>query len=136
MRTIKYTTRFKRDYRREKSGRHGKKLVAQRKLPMSENSVVRARIDERIKTEAAAVLEAMGLTGSTELVGCKNGALAVPSKSIKRRRRLDHDLAAHRLVGHPVAEGVDEVAVVGVDHVFVGMRPVGAPHDALRRGVD
>ena len=26
MRTIKYTTRFKRDYRREKSGRHGKKL--------------------------------------------------------------------------------------------------------------
>ena len=31
---------------------------------MSENSVVRARIDERIKTEAAAVLEAMGLTVS------------------------------------------------------------------------
>ena len=28
MRTIKYTTRFKRDYRREKSGRHGKKLDA------------------------------------------------------------------------------------------------------------
>lgn len=26
MRTIKYTTRFKRDYRREKSGRHGKTL--------------------------------------------------------------------------------------------------------------
>jgi mRNA interferase YafQ len=26
MRTIKYTTRFKRDYRREKSGRHGKAL--------------------------------------------------------------------------------------------------------------
>ena len=26
MRTIKYTTRFKRDYKREKSGRHGKKL--------------------------------------------------------------------------------------------------------------
>ena len=26
MRTIRYTTRFKRDYRREKSGRHGKKL--------------------------------------------------------------------------------------------------------------
>src|SRR5437016_1322689 len=39
-------------------------IVAQRKLPMSENSVVRARIDERIKTEAAAVLEAMGLTVS------------------------------------------------------------------------
>ena len=31
---------------------------------MSENSIVRARIDERIKTEAAAVLEAMGLTVS------------------------------------------------------------------------
>ena len=31
---------------------------------MPENSVVRARIDERIKAEAAAVLEAMGLTVS------------------------------------------------------------------------
>lgn len=28
MRTIKYTNRFKRDYRREKSGKHGKKLDA------------------------------------------------------------------------------------------------------------
>ncbi len=28
MRTIKYTSRFKRDYRREKSGIHGKKLDA------------------------------------------------------------------------------------------------------------
>ncbi len=28
MRTIKYTRRFKRDYRREKSGKHGKKLDA------------------------------------------------------------------------------------------------------------
>ena len=28
MRTIKYTTRFKRDYKREKSGRHGRKLDA------------------------------------------------------------------------------------------------------------
>ncbi|MGC8775227.1 MAG: type II toxin-antitoxin system YafQ family toxin [Chlorobaculum sp.] len=28
MRTIKFTTRFKRDYRREKSGKHGKKLDA------------------------------------------------------------------------------------------------------------
>ncbi len=26
MRIVKYTSRFKRDYRREKSGRHGKKL--------------------------------------------------------------------------------------------------------------
>ena len=26
MRTVKYTNRFKRDYRREQSGRHGKKL--------------------------------------------------------------------------------------------------------------
>ncbi len=31
---------------------------------MTANSVVRARIDEQIKTEAAAVLEAMGLTVS------------------------------------------------------------------------
>ena len=31
---------------------------------MSENAVVRARIDERIKTEATAVLDAMGLTVS------------------------------------------------------------------------
>ena len=31
---------------------------------MATNSVVRARIDERIKTEAAAVLSAMGLTVS------------------------------------------------------------------------
>lgn len=28
MRTIRYTTRFKRDYKREKSGRHGKTLDA------------------------------------------------------------------------------------------------------------
>jgi hypothetical protein len=28
MRDAKYTTRFQRDYRREKSGRHGKKLDA------------------------------------------------------------------------------------------------------------
>jgi mRNA interferase YafQ len=26
MRTVKYTSRFKRDYRREKSGQHGRKL--------------------------------------------------------------------------------------------------------------
>ena len=26
MRAVRYTKRFKRDYRREKSGRHGKKL--------------------------------------------------------------------------------------------------------------
>ena len=31
---------------------------------MTTNSVVRARIDEQIKTEAAAVLKAMGLTVS------------------------------------------------------------------------
>ena len=31
---------------------------------MSENAVVRARIDERVKAEAAAVLAAMGLTVS------------------------------------------------------------------------
>jgi DNA-damage-inducible protein J len=31
---------------------------------MTDNSVVRARIDERIKAEAAAVLETMGLTVS------------------------------------------------------------------------
>jgi mRNA interferase YafQ len=28
MRTIRYTTRFKRDYKREKAGRHGKTLDA------------------------------------------------------------------------------------------------------------
>jgi mRNA interferase YafQ len=28
MRIVKYTSRFRRDYRREKSGRHGKRLVA------------------------------------------------------------------------------------------------------------
>lgn len=28
MREVKYTTRFKRDYQREKSGRHGRKLDA------------------------------------------------------------------------------------------------------------
>ena len=28
MRTVKYTSRFKRDYRREQSGKHGKKLDA------------------------------------------------------------------------------------------------------------
>lgn len=28
MRTVSYTNRFKRDYRREKSGRHGKRLDA------------------------------------------------------------------------------------------------------------
>jgi len=31
---------------------------------MSENGVIRARIDERIKAEASAVLKAMGLTAS------------------------------------------------------------------------
>jgi DNA-damage-inducible protein J len=33
-------------------------------VAMSENAVVRARIDERIKEEASAVLQAMGLTVS------------------------------------------------------------------------
>ena len=28
MREVKYTTRFRRDYKREKSGRHGRKLDA------------------------------------------------------------------------------------------------------------
>lgn len=35
---------------------------------MTENAVVRARIDERIKNEAAAVLGAMGLTCPTRFV--------------------------------------------------------------------
>jgi DNA-damage-inducible protein J len=40
-------------------------IVAQPEaIEMTENSVVRARIDERIKQEAAAVLAAMGLTVS------------------------------------------------------------------------
>src|SRR5207253_1165421 len=39
-------------------------IVAQRRFPMPANSVVRARIDEQTKTEAAAVLKAMGLTAS------------------------------------------------------------------------
>jgi DNA-damage-inducible protein J len=38
-------------------------IVAQEKA-MTENAVVRARIDQRIKNEAAAVLGAMGLTVS------------------------------------------------------------------------
>src|SRR5437870_13833155 len=42
---------------------------------------------------------------TTSIGGLQNRRL---SKSIKRRRRLDHDLAPHGLVGHPVAEGVDE----------------------------
>jgi mRNA interferase YafQ len=33
MRDVKYTTRFQRDYRREKSGPHGKKLDADTPLP-------------------------------------------------------------------------------------------------------
>src|SRR6266436_5273742 len=40
-------------------------IVAQaRDIAMTENAVVRARIDQRIKDEAAAVLGAMGLTVS------------------------------------------------------------------------
>src|ERR1041385_1204119 len=39
-------------------------IVAQGDLAMSEKSVVRARIDERIMDEAAAVMGAMGLTVS------------------------------------------------------------------------
>jgi DNA-damage-inducible protein J len=39
-------------------------IVAQGDIVMAENAVVRARIDERIKNEAAAVLAAMGLTVS------------------------------------------------------------------------
>jgi DNA-damage-inducible protein J len=38
-------------------------IVAQEKM-MTENAVVRARINERIKSEASAVLAAMGLTAS------------------------------------------------------------------------
>jgi DNA-damage-inducible protein J len=38
--------------------------MAQGEISMAENAVVRARIDERIKKEAAAVLGAMGLTVS------------------------------------------------------------------------
>jgi DNA-damage-inducible protein J len=36
--------------------------VAQQELPVAENSVVRARIDEETKAEAAAVLATMGLS--------------------------------------------------------------------------
>jgi DNA-damage-inducible protein J len=39
-------------------------IVAQEDFAMTANSVVRARIDEQIKNEAAAVLKAMGLTVS------------------------------------------------------------------------
>jgi DNA-damage-inducible protein J len=39
-------------------------VVAQLEDKMGENSVIRARIDETIKNEAAAVLKAMGLTVS------------------------------------------------------------------------
>jgi DNA-damage-inducible protein J len=38
--------------------------VAHRRLTMTDNSVVRARIDERTKKEAAAVLKTIGLTVS------------------------------------------------------------------------
>jgi DNA-damage-inducible protein J len=38
--------------------------VAQMRLTMTDNSVVRARIDERTKKEAAAVLKTIGLTVS------------------------------------------------------------------------
>src|SRR5262249_35479356 len=58
------------------------------------------------------------------------------SKPVERRWRVDHDLAAQGFVGHPLAEGVDEVPVIGIDLVLVGMRPVGAPHDALGRRFD
>jgi hypothetical protein len=36
--------------------------MAQRRFAMTDNSVVRARIDERTKKEAAAVLKTIGLT--------------------------------------------------------------------------
>jgi DNA-damage-inducible protein J len=39
-------------------------IVAQGKLNMPTNSIVRARIDKRVKDEAAAVLAAVGLTVS------------------------------------------------------------------------
>jgi DNA-damage-inducible protein J len=39
-------------------------IVAQEDFTMTANSVVRARIDEKIKNEAAAVLKAIGLTVS------------------------------------------------------------------------
>jgi len=38
--------------------------VAQHEVDMAANTVVRARLDERVKNEAAAVLAAMGLTVS------------------------------------------------------------------------
>ena len=62
---------------------------------MPQNSVVRARIDERVKNEAAAVLEAMGLTVSDAF-----------------RMLLTRVASERRLPFEPLAPNIDTVAAI------------------------
>jgi hypothetical protein len=67
--------------------------VAQLKInAMSDNSVVRARIDERTKKEAAAALEKIGLTVSDAfrlLTGARRGELVEVGKPDKLLQSLN-----------------------------------------------
>ena len=55
MRTIRYTNRFKRDYKREKTGRHGKKLdadlMAVMKLLVADTPLPRRNFDHPLSGE-------------------------------------------------------------------------------------
>jgi mRNA interferase YafQ len=57
MRTTRYTARFKRDYRRERSGRHGDKLDAELtavvKLLANDTPLARRHVDHRLSGEWA-----------------------------------------------------------------------------------
>src|SRR3954467_15569518 len=56
------------------------------------------------------------------------------SESVQPRRIVDQDFPLQLGLGRHLREEVDQVPIVR--HVFadIGMRPVGAPEDAIRRG--
>lgn len=73
---------------------------------MPSNTVVRARIDGQIKEEAAAVLDAMGLTVSD--AGVLQSATTFPGDPRSRRSDGDHDRKAtcFAAVRHPPGTGL------------------------------
>src|SRR5438067_7445293 len=58
------------------------------------------------------------------------------SETVQPRRVVDEDLALQLRLRHHLREEIHEVAVVRHVLADVGMRPVGAPEDALGRSVD
>ena len=62
---------------------------------------------------------------------CSRPVSIMRSESVEGRRIVDHDLPAHRVVGNLFAGGVDRVGVIRAGLVFVRVRLVIVPHDAL-----